>query len=178
MRTAHGDYYRLASTILKQLHIGPGRLSGNTRTRTAPCPRTLTRSFVFGWKETNGHGRQAQLRHSPGHLEGLRALPSIILHASLWRANGEVKQDTATFTSPDSKSGIAQDGSQGTGSWENSAISARSSLKCQLRTCGRFARTIYQEIFPWQGLFQPGWLPHPGQPGPLLPRPPRPQRSL
>ena len=71
--------------------------------------------------------------------------PSIILHASLWKANGEVKYDTAIFTSPASKfgnsngtlvpEGEASEGTQGTGSWEKSAISARFFLKCQLRTC-------------------------------------------
>ncbi|CAE7225926.1 unnamed protein product, partial [Symbiodinium necroappetens] len=95
--------------------------------------------------------------------------PTITLHASLWKANGEVKYDTATFTSPASKfgnsngtlvpEGEASEGTQGTGSWEKSAISARFFLKCQLRTCGRFARTIYQEIFPWQAYSnQDGYL--------------------
>ena len=67
---------------------------------------------------------------------------------------------------------VAQNGLQGTGSWENSAISARFFLKCQLRTCGRFARTIYQEIFPWQAYSnQDGYL-IPANPPPPPPAPP------
>ena len=40
-------------------------LREGTRTRTHPCPRTLTRSFAHGWKETNGLVRPAQHRRSP-----------------------------------------------------------------------------------------------------------------
>ena len=74
--------------------------------------------------------------------------------------------------------GVANDGLQGTGSWENSAISATFFLKCQLRTCGRFARTIYQEIFPWQAYSnQDGYL-VPANPPPPPPAPPTPAESL
>ncbi|OLP96513.1 hypothetical protein AK812_SmicGene21236 [Symbiodinium microadriaticum] len=152
VRTAHGDYYRLARTILKQLYIGP-----------EPSKRRHSD------KDTS----------LPSHLDKeLR----IWLERDQW-ANGEIKQDTATFTSPDSKfgnfngtlvpEGVANDGMQGTGSWENSAISARFFLKCQLRTCGRFARTIYQEIFPWQAYSnQDGYL------VPANPPPPPPAASV
>ena len=77
--------------------------------------------------------------------------------------------------------GVANDGLQGTGSWENSAISARFFLKCQLRTCGRFARTIYQEIFPWQAYSnQDGYLvpANPPPPPPAPPTPAEPAESL
>ena len=131
---------------------------------------------------------QPNFAFPPGSWKDSAVSPSIILHASLWRANGEIKQDTATFTSPDSKfgnsngtlvpEGVANDGLQGTGSWENSAISARFFLKCQLRTCGRFARTIYQEIFPWQAYSnQDGYL-VPANPPPPPPAPPTPAESL
>ncbi|CAE7470332.1 unnamed protein product, partial [Symbiodinium sp. KB8] len=108
-------------------------------------------------------------------------------HFILVTANGEVKYDTATFTSPSSKfgnsngalvpEGEASEGTQGTGSWEKSAISARFFLKCQLRTCGRFARIIYQEIFPWQAYSnQDGYL-VPSNPPPPPPAPSDPPES-
>ncbi|CAE7912197.1 tag-125, partial [Symbiodinium necroappetens] len=102
-------------------------------------------------------------------LAGLSDLPYYHSACLALKANGEVKYDTATFTSPASKfgnsngtlvpEGVASEGMQGTGSWERSAISARFFLKCQLKTCGCFVRTIYQEIFPWQAYSnQDGYL--------------------
>ena len=100
----------------------------------------------------------------PGSWKDSAVSPSIILHAS---SNGTLVPE-----------GVANDGLQGTGSWENSAISARFFLKCQLRTCGRFARTIYQEIFPWQAYSnQDGYLVL-ANPPPPPPAPPAPAESL
>ena len=182
VRTAHGDYYRLASTILKQLHIGPEPSKRKHSDKDSTLPSHLDKELRL-WLERDQWPRPPSPTSPfpPGTWKDSAISPSIVLHASLWRANGEVKQDTATFTSPDSKfgnsngtlvpEGIAQEGLQGTGSWENSAISARFFLKCQLRTCGRFARTIYQEIFPWQA--------YSNQDGYLVPaNPPPPPRVL
>ena len=189
VRTAHGDYYRLASTILKQLHIGPEPSKRKHSDKDSSLPSHLDKELRL-WLERDQWPRPPSPTSPfpPGTWKDSALSPSIILHASLWRANGEVKQDTATFSSPDSKfgnsngtlvpEGVAQDGLQGTGSWENSAISARFFLKCQLRTCGRFARTIYQEIFPWQAYSnQDGYL-VPANPPPPPPAPPTSAESL
>ena len=188
MRTAHGDYYRLARTILKQLYIGPEPSKRRHSDKDTSLPSHLDKELRT-WLERDQWPRPPSPTSPfpPGSWKDSAVSPSIILHASLWRANGEVKQDTATFTSPDSKfgnsngtlvpEGVANDGLQGTGSWENSAISARFFLKCQLRTCGRFACTIYQEIFPWQDI--PIRMATSFRPTPLLlPQPPLPLRSL
>ena len=145
-------------------------LRESTRTRTHPCPRTSTRSSAHGWKETNGLARPAQHRRSPRAPGRIPPSPPQSF-CMLWRANGEVKQDTATFTSPDSKfgnsngtlvpEGAANDGMQGTGSWEKSAISARFFL-----------------IFSWQAYSnQDGYL-VPSNPPPPPPAPSAPTESL
>ena len=189
VRTAHGDYFRLARTILKQLYIGPEPSKRRHSDKDSSLPSHLDKELRI-WLERDQWPRPPSPTSPfpPGSWKDSAVSPSIILHASLWRANGEVKQDTATFTSPDSKfgnsngalvpEGVANDGLQGTGSWENSAISARFFLKCQLRTCGRFARTIYQEIFPWQAYSnQDGYL-VPANPPPPPPAPATPAESL
>ena len=189
VRTAHGDYYRLANTILKQLHIGPEPSKRKHSDKDSSLPSHLDKELRT-WLARDQWPRPPSPTSPfpPGSWKDSAISPSIILHASLWRANGEVKQDTATFTSPDSKfgnsngtlvpEGATQDGTQGTGSWEKSAISARFFLKCQLRTCGRFARTIYQEIFPWQAYSnQDGYL-VPSNPPPPPPAPSAPTESL
>ena len=189
VRTAHGDYYRLARTILKQLYNGPEPSKRRHSDKDTSLPSHLDKELRT-WLERDQWPRPPSPTSPfpPGSWKDSAVSPSIILHASLWKANGEVKQDTATFTSPDSKfgnsngtlvpEGVANDGLQGTGSWENSAISARFFLKCQLRTCGRFARTIYQEIFPWQAYSnQDGYLVL-ANPPPPPPAPPAPAESL
>ena len=189
VRTAHGDYYRLANTILKQLHIGPEQSKRKHTDKDSSLPSHLDKELRL-WLDRDQWPRPPSPTSPfpPGSWKDSAISPSVILHASLWRANGEIKQDTAVFTSPDSKfgnsngtlvpEGVAQDGLQGTGSWENSAISARFFLKCQLRTCGRFARTIYQEIFPWQAYSnQDGYL-IPANPPPPPPAPPTSAESL
>ena len=189
VRTAHGDYYRLARTILKQLYIGPEPSKRRHSDTDSSLPSHLDKELRV-WLERDQWPRPPSPTSPfpPGSWKDSAVSPSIILHASLWRANGEIKQDTATFTSPDSKfgnsngtlvpEGVANDGLQGTGSWENSAISARFFLKCQLRTCGRFSRTIYQEIFPWQAYSnQDGYL-VPANPPPPPPPLPTPAESL
>ena len=184
VRTAHGDYFRLARTILKQLYIGPEPSKRKHSDKDSSLPSHLDKELRT-WLARDQWPRPPSPT-SPWKDSALS--PSIIPHASLWRANGEVKQDTATFTSPDSEfgnsngtlvpEGAANDGMQGTGSWEKSAISARFFLKCQLRTCGRFARTIYQEIFPWQAYSnQDGYL-VPSNPPPPPPAPSDPMESL
>ena len=183
VRTAHGDYYRLANTILKQLHIGPEQSKRKHTDKDNSLPTHLDKELRL-WLDRDQWPQPPSPTSPfpPGSWKDSAISPSVILHASLWRANGEIKQDTAVFTSPDSKfgnsngtlvpEGVAQNGLQGTGSWENSAISARFFLKCQLRTCGRFARTIYQEIFPWQAYSnQDGYL-IPANPPPPPPPPP------
>ena len=117
---------------------------------------------------------QPNIAIPPGHLEGFRDLPSIILHASLWRANGEVKQDTATFTSPDSKfgnsngtlvpEGVTQDGLQGTGSASCEPASALLAPSTRRSSLGRLIPT------------RTATSSRPTRP--LIPRPPRPLRSL
>ena len=189
VRTAHGDYYRLARTILKQLYIGPEPSKRKHSDKDSSLPSHLDKELRT-WLERDQWPRPPSPTSPfpPGSWKDSAISPSIILHASLCKANGEVKQDTATFTSPDCKfgnsngtlvlEGAANDGMQGTGSWEKSAISARFFLKCQLRTCGRFARTIYQEIFPWQAYSnQDGYL-VPSNPPPPPPAPSAPTESL
>ena len=71
------------------------------------------------------------------------------LNAWFWSANGELRADTATFATPSANygncngslvpEGLASDRPQGTGSFF---------LKCELGTCGRFTRSVYQEIYP------------------------------
>ncbi|CAE7481938.1 unnamed protein product, partial [Symbiodinium necroappetens] len=158
IRTANSDYYRLARTILKQLHIGPEPSKRKHSDRETSLPSHLDKELRT-WLERDTWPRPPgpTSPFPPGSWQDSAISPTVTLHASLWKSNGEVKSDTATFTSPASKfgnsngtlvpEGVAGEGMQGTGSWERSAISAP---KCQLKTCGRFARTIFQEIFPWQ----------------------------
>ena len=145
MRTAHGDYYRLARTILKQLYIGPEPSKRKHSDKDSSLPSHLDKE-LRAWLERDQWPRPLgpTTPFPPGSWQDSAISPSIILHASLWKANGEVKYDTATFASPASKfgnsngtlvpEGVASEGMQGTGSWEKSAISARFFLKCQLRT--------------------------------------------
>ena len=65
----------------------------------------------------------------------------------------------------------ANDGMQGTGSWEKSAISARFFLKCQLRNLRAFCSHHLPGDFPLAGLFQSGWLPRSVQPPSSSPSP-------
>ena len=189
VRTAHGDYYRLARAILKQLYIGPEPSKRKHSDKDSSLPSHLDkelRTWLARDQWPRPPGPTSPFPPVPGRT--LRISPTITMHASLWKANGEVKYDTATFTSPDSKfgnsngtlvpEGEANDGMQGTGSWEKSAISARFFLSCQLRTCGRFARTIYQEIFPWQAYSnQDGYLVPSNPPPPPPPAPSAPTES-
>ena len=124
VRTAHGDYYRLASTILKQLYIGPEPSKRKCSDKDSSLPSHLDKELRL-WLERDQWPRPPSPTSPfpPGSWKDSAISPSIILHASLWRANGEVKQDTATFTSPDSKfgnsngtlvpEGVANDGLQG-----------------------------------------------------------------
>ena len=157
--------------------------SASTRTRTPPCHHTWTRSFAHGWPETSGLARLAQRLRSPRD-PGRTLLSHPRSFCMLHFGKRMARSNMTRLSSPHRPSslaisngtlvpeGEASEGTQGTGSWEKSAISARFFLKCQLRTCGRFARTIYQEIFPWQAYSNQKWLPRTVL-LPLLPLTPR-----
>ena len=186
VRTAHGDYYRLARTILKQLYIGPEPSKRRHSDKDTSLPSHLDKELRT-WLERDQWPRPPSPTSPfpPGSWKDSAVSPSIILHASLWRANGEVKQDTATFTSPDSKfgnsngtlvpEGVANDGLQGTGSWENSAISARFFLKCE--PAGALLAPSTRRSSPGRPI--PIRMATSFRPTPLLlPQPPLPLRSL
>ena len=139
VRTAHGDYFRLARTILKQLYIGLEPSKRKHSDKDSSLPSHLDKELRT-WLARDQWPRPPNpiSPFPPGTWKDSALSPSIILHALFWRANGEVKYDTATFTSPDSKfgnsngtlvpEGVANDGMQGTGSWEKSAISPKNML--------------------------------------------------
>ena len=184
VRTAHGDYYRLARTILKQLYIGPEPSKRRHSDTDSSLPSHLDKELRV-WLERDQWPRPPSPTSPfpPPSWKDSAVSPSIILHASLWRANGEVKQDTATFTSPDSKFG----NSNGTLVPEGGQRRVAGNRQLgELRDFGTFLPEMpvayLWALFshhlpgdlPLAGLFQSGWLPRPGQPAPSPPAPPDP----
>ncbi|CAE7513231.1 unnamed protein product [Symbiodinium sp. CCMP2592] len=176
VRTAHGDFYRLSQTILKQFlsdeeptkrRKGSGVNDGVSR----GIPSHMKRELQL-WLERD-QWPQPIYPNSPfpaGSWTDSAFNPAVTVHAGLWRANGELRTDTATFARSDDKFGNnngslvpeksdPSDLTPGLGSWEKSAVWAKFYLSTELRTCGRHLRYVYQEIFPWESYSnQDGYL--------------------
>ena len=143
-----------SSSTLAQSHQ-----RGSARTRTPPCPHTWTRSFAHGWNETNGLVRLAPRLRSLRDPESTTRRPSPA--SKFGNSNGTLVPE-----------GVASEGTQGTGSWEKSAIRF---VSCEpvVALPGLF----YQEIFPWQAYSnQDGYL-VPSNPPPPTPAPSEPPES-
>ena len=174
VRTAHGDYYR---TRLKQLYIGPEPSKRRHSDKDSSLPSHLDKELRT-WLARDQWPRPPgpTTPFLPGSWQDSAISPTITLHGRrTGRSNMTQRPSPHRLRNSNGTlvpEGEASEGTQRTGSWEKSAISARFFLKCQLRTCGHFARTIYQEIFPWQAYSnQDGYL------VPSNPRPPPPAPS-
>ena len=172
---AYGDYYRLARTILKQLYIGPEPSKRKQMDKESTLPTHLDKALRT-WLERDTWPRPPgpTSPFPPRSWQDSAVSPTITLprfgrpmeRSSMTRRSSHRRPPSSATLVPE---GVASEGTQGTGSWERSAISARFFLKCQLKTCGRFARTVYQEIFPWQAYSnQDGYLVPSNPPPPPL----------
>ena len=159
VRTAYGDYYRLAQCI--KFHLSRGeRPHEGSRKRTKTLPHHVDKELQH-WIDWEA----LPIPHSPSSpfppCTWIQTAinPQVLVTAFLWNDTGSISRDSAIFKSPDHKLGN-QNGTfmdeevggvaQGTGSWERSATFAKFFLQGALRTCGTHERAFCQEIFPWQ----------------------------
>ena len=91
VRTAYGDYYRLARTILKQLYIGPEPSKRKQMDKESTLPTHLDKELRT-WLERDTWPRPPgpTSPFPPGSWQDSAISPSITLHASLWKANGDL----------------------------------------------------------------------------------------
>ena len=142
IRTAKGDYYRLAMTLRHKAELEQWIESGRE-----PLPNWPQSAFPGGsWLES---AENAQ----------------VLVQAGLWTCDGAVCRSETTFYHPQDRRGN-QDGafvveqaagssSQAAGrqatscSWEQSAVYAKFYLSCGLRTRGARVRPVFFEVFPF-----------------------------
>ena len=81
VRTAHGDYYRLASTILKQLHIGPEPSKRKHSDKDSSLPSHLDKELRLGLERDQWPRPPSPTSpFPPGTWKDSAISPSIILH--------------------------------------------------------------------------------------------------
>ena len=164
VRTAHGDYYRLASTILKQLHIGPEPSKRKHSDKDNSLPSHLDKELRL-WLERDQWPRPPSPTSPfpPGSWKDTAVSPSIILHASLWRANGQ------WYPGAGGRCPRWVAGNRQLGELRDFGTILPEMPVANLRA---FCSHHLPGDLPLAGLFQSGRLPRPGQPAPSSPAPP------
>ena len=159
IRTAYGDFYRLAQCIKAHLSRGERPHEGS-RKRIKTLPHHVDKELQH-WidREALPVPNSPSSPFPPGTWIQTATKPQVLVTAFLWNDSGNISRDSAIFTRPDhkfgNKNGTFVDEevggmAQGTGTWERSATFAKFYLQGALRTCGTHERAFFQEIYPWQ----------------------------
>ncbi|CAE7468021.1 tag-125, partial [Symbiodinium sp. CCMP2456] len=133
MRTAYGDYYRLAQTIKAQIHRGERPHTGS-RKRTKTLPHHVDKELQ-NWidREARPVPTSPSSPFPPGTWIHTAINPQVLVCALLWNKACGICRDSAIFRSPDHKLGnddgtfvdeVAGGIAQGTGSWESRLLEA------------------------------------------------------